>query len=76
MIKKQACEKLEAEIKLLKSELEKEKKRSNLEIVQRSWMKFSVAKGHQTTRLVWDTSKTQLLHHKDLSKDQLVMQML
>jgi hypothetical protein len=27
--KKQACEKLEVEIKLLKSELEKEKKRSN-----------------------------------------------
>jgi hypothetical protein len=25
----------------------------NLEIVQRYWMKFSVVKGHQTTRLTW-----------------------
>jgi hypothetical protein len=69
--KKQACEKLEVEIKMLKSELEKE-----MEIVQRSWMKLLVVKGHQTTRMVWDTPKTQLLHHKDLSKYQLVMHIL
>ena len=35
-------------------------------------MKFLVAKGLQTTTLVWDTPKTQILHHKDLSKHSYV----
>jgi hypothetical protein len=71
--RKKVCEKLEVYIEMLRGELEKEIRDQNLKIVQISWMKFSVVKGHQITILVWDTHMTKLIHHKDLSKYQSIM---
>jgi hypothetical protein len=74
--KKQVCEKLEDDIKLLKSEIEKVKKGSQFENSSRILNEIINSQRSPNTRLVWDTLKTQLLHHKDLSRNQSTTQML